>query len=92
VGGTDKIGAYEAVGANRTYAHLGGAEFSFRSWARAVRSGNTFMTNGPLLLFTVDGHVPGEEINFGAGGGSVEVHAKATCFFPVHRLEVVLNG
>jgi len=92
VGGTDKMGAYEAVGANRAYVHLGGAEFNFGAWAKGVRSGNTFMTTGPLLLFTADGHAPGEEIKFGSGGGKVEVQANATCFFPIHRLEVMFNG
>ena len=92
VGGTDKMGANEAVGANRAYVHLGAAEFTFENWAKAVRSGNTFMTTGPLLLFIVDGRVPGEEIKFRSGGGMLEVEARATCFFPIHRLEVVFNG
>jgi len=92
VGGTDKMGANEAVGANRAYVHLGDAEFNFGSWAKAVRSGNTFMTTGPLLLFTVDGRAPGEEIKFRSGGGKLEVEARATSFCPIHRLEVVFNG
>lgn len=92
VGGTDKMGAYMPVGAIRTYAYLGDQEFSFANWARAVRQGNTFATGGPLLLFHADGHVPGEEIALGAGGGTVEVQAEAKAFVPFHRLEVVLNG
>ncbi len=92
VGGTDKMGAYMPVGANRTYANIGREEFSFANWAKAVRKGNTFMTTGPLLLFQVDGRVPGEEITLGAGGGTVEVDVEATCFVPFHRLEVILNG
>ena len=91
-GGTDKMGAYMAVGANRTYAYLGQKEFSFANWATAIRSGNTFMTTGPLLVFRVDGHVPGEEISLGAGGGTVEVEVEARSFVPFHRVEVVLNG
>jgi len=39
VGGTDKMGAYMPVGANRTYAQLGGEPFGFESWAAAVRRG-----------------------------------------------------
>ena len=92
VGGTDKMGANEAVGANRVYAYLGDAEFNFGSWAKAVRRGNTFMSTGPLLLFSVDGHAPGEEIRFRTGGGKLQVEARATCFFPIHRIEVVFNG
>ena len=92
VGGTDKMGAYMPVGANRTYANIGKDEFSFTNWAKAVRKGNTFMTTGPLLLFHADGQVPGEEITLGAGGGTVEVEVEAKSFVPFHRLEVVLNG
>jgi len=57
-----------------------------------VRSGNTFMTSGPLLLFHAEGHVPGEEIALGAGGGIVEVSVEAKSFVPFHNLEVVMNG
>ena len=71
---------------------LGDAEFNFGNWAKAVRNGNTFMTTGPLLLFAADGHAPGEEIKFSSGGGKLEVEAHATCFFPIHRLELVFNG
>ena len=55
VGGTDKMGAYMPVGANRAYAHIGEEEFNFANWAKAVRSGNTFVTSGPLLVFQADG-------------------------------------
>jgi hypothetical protein len=92
VGGTDKMGAYMPVGANRTYAHLGKEGFNFDNWAQAVRTGNTFMTTGPLLLFSADGHAPGGEIVLGAGGGTVEVQVEARSYLPFHRVEVVLNG
>jgi len=92
VGGTDKMGAYMPVGANRTYAYLGQQEFNFANWAQAVRQGNTFMSSGPLLLFQADGHAPGGEITLGAGGGTVEVQVEARGGLPFHRVEVVLNG
>ncbi len=92
VGGTDKMGAYMPAGANRTYAYLGKEEFNFANWAKAVHSGNTFSTTGPLLVFRADGHAPGEEIALGAGGGTVEVQVEAKSFVLFHRVEVVLNG
>ncbi|PYV10869.1 MAG: hypothetical protein DMG23_06215, partial [Acidobacteria bacterium] len=92
VGGTDKMGAYMPVGANRTYAYLGQQEFNFESWAGAVRRGKTFLTSGPLLHLEADGHAPGDEIVLGTGGGTVEVHAEAKCFVPLHYLEIVWNG
>ncbi|PYU88964.1 MAG: hypothetical protein DMG08_23315 [Acidobacteria bacterium] len=92
VGGTDKMGAYMPVGANRTYAYLGQEEFTFDNWAAAVRKGNTFMTTGPLLLFRADGHAPGDEITLGAGGGTIEVEVEARSSLPFRRVEIVLNG
>jgi len=92
VAGTDKMSAWTAVGHYRTYARLGDEEFSFANWAEAVRSGNTFVTSGPLLQFKADGREPGGEIVFRAGGGTVEVRAETESIFPVHRLEIVFNG
>ena len=92
VGGSDKMGTYVPVGANRTYVYLGQGEVNFANWAQAVRRGNTFSTTGPLLLFSVDGHLPGEEIRLKAGGGTLEVRVEARSFVPFERVEVVYNG
>jgi len=92
VGGTDKMGAYMPAGANRTYAYLGQNHFSFDNWAKAVRLGNTFVTSGPLLFFHAEGHPPGSEIMLPPGGGTLEVHAEAKSFVPIHRMDIVLNG
>jgi hypothetical protein len=92
VGGTDKMGAYMPVGANRTYAYIGQQEFNFENWAKAVRGGNTFMTTGPLIFLRADGHVPGEEITIGAGGATVEIEAEVRSHVPFHRVEFVWNG
>jgi len=92
VGGTDKMFAWMPVGAERTYAYIGDQEFTFPNWAKAVRTGNTFMTSGPLLLFHADGHPPGTEITLRSGGSTVEVQAEAQSYVPFHRLEIVMNG
>ncbi|HEX5412645.1 MAG TPA: CehA/McbA family metallohydrolase [Terriglobia bacterium] len=92
VGGTDKMGAYMPAGTNRCYTWIGQDEFTFANWAKGVRSGNTFVTSGPLLLFHAEGHRPGEEITLGAGGGTVAVHADAQSRVPIHKLEVIFNG
>jgi hypothetical protein len=91
-GGTDKMAASTPLGGNRTYAYLGQQEFSFPNWAAAVRAGRTFATSGPLIEFRADGHMPGDDIRLGAGGGAVEVVVEATSYVPFHRLEVVYNG
>jgi hypothetical protein len=92
VGGSDKMGAYIPVGANRTYAHLGQEELNLATWSKAIRRGNTFSTTGPLLLFSVDDHVPGDEIRLGTGGANVEVKVEARSFVPFQRVDVVYNG
>jgi hypothetical protein len=92
VGGTDKMSGRMPVGGERTYAYLGQEPFSFASWAKAVRRGNTFMTSGPLLLFQADGHTPGDEITINSGGATVEVQVEAKSVVPFHYLQVILNG
>lgn len=92
VGGTDKMSGGMPVGGERTYAYLGQEQFSFESWAKAVRRGNTFMTSGPLLLFQLDGHTPGDEITIDSGGATVEVQVEAKSIVPFNYLEVISNG
>jgi hypothetical protein len=92
VGGTDKMSAGMPVGGVRTYAQLRDEDFTFESWARAVRAGRTFTTSGPILGFRVEGRSPGEEIQLPAGGGTLEVEAWAQSVQPFHELQVVVNG
>ena len=58
VGGTDKMSSDVPVGLYRTYARLD-EEFSYEAWCRAVRSGRTFLSGGPLVTLSVDGREPG---------------------------------
>lgn len=51
-----------SVGEGRVYAYLGKKKFNADRWFDAVRRGNTFVTNGIMLDFTVDGARPGDEI------------------------------
>ena len=94
VGGTDKMSAEIPLGAIRTYAQLDpGAPISFATWAAAVRAGRTFVSSGSFIDLAVDGCGPGDEINLGRGGGSVEVRATASAAQPViDRLELVHDG
>lgn len=93
VGGTDKMSASIAVGGARTYARLGrDDEFTFANWAQAVRAGRTFTTSGPLIDLKVEGREIGEEIKLPGAGGTVEIEAQANCVWPLHLLEVVVNG
>jgi hypothetical protein len=91
VGGTDKMSAGIPVGGVRTYAHLQD-DFSFDTWAQAVRGGRTFTTSGPLIDVHVEGKRPGDELKLPAGGGTLTVEAWAESVLPFHELQIVCNG
>ena len=45
-----------------------------------------------LLTFTVDGHIPGDEIQLTGAGGTVEVNASVKSIVPIEKLELYFNG
>jgi hypothetical protein len=94
VGGTDKMTAATAVGTVRTYARTAPqAEFTYEAWREAIRRGETFVTYGPLLEFSVDGHPMGSRIAMNARGGTVDVAWEvASVTVPMSRVELVVNG
>lgn len=94
VGGTDKMAATTAVGAVRTYARIpDGRAFTYDTWLQAVRAGNTFVTYGPLMEFTVDGRIPGTKLALKSGGGTLDVTWKlASVTVPMSKVELVVNG
>jgi len=94
VGGTDKMSATTAVGTVRAYARLAeGQEFSYDAWKDAIRNAETFVTYGPLLEFTVDGHSMGSRITMSRSGGTVDVQWQvASVTVPMSKVELVANG
>jgi hypothetical protein len=94
VGGTDKMSATTAVGAIRTYAKIGDdVTFNYESWKKSIRNGNTFVTYGPLMEFTVDGKIPGSWIKMSSSGGTVDVTWKvASVTVPMTKVELMING
>jgi hypothetical protein len=59
----------------------------------AVRRAETFVTYGPLLDLTVDGHPMGSRIEMPASGGTVDVTWEvASATVPISRVELVVNG
>ena len=94
VGGTDKMASTTAVGAVRTYARLpAGAPFNYDAWKAAVRSGETFVTYGPLMEFSVEGRPAGSRIKLNRSGGSVAVEWKlASVTVPMTRVDLIVNG
>lgn len=79
------------LGSARLYAYLGD-KLEWGRWLEAIRHGQTFVTNGPLLQFTVDGQIPGGEIQLPAGGGSVEVAGRVESIVPIEKTELFFNA
>ncbi|MCG3198111.1 MAG: hypothetical protein GHCLOJNM_02605 [bacterium] len=83
-----------SIGEVRTYALLGAEEFTADRWFEAARCGRTFVTNGPMIEFSVNGAPPGDEITV-ESGENLRVRARAwghpTIGAP-RTLEVVAHG
>ena len=94
VAGTDKMSAKTAVGTVRTYARVDPRKkFDYGAWMDAVRSGNTFVTYGPLMEFAVEGKAPGKRIKLTRTGGTVDVTWNvASVTVPMSRVELMVNG
>jgi hypothetical protein len=94
VGGTDKMSATTPVGAVRTYARIPkNKEFTYGSWMKAVRGGDTFVTYGPLLEFAIEGKPAGTRLKMKRSGGTVSVEWNvATCTVPLSHVDLVVNG
>jgi len=63
------------LGEVRTFVYTG-KQFSADAWFSALKSGHTFVSNGPALFFEADGKLPGTEI-MKANGAKSELRAKA---------------
>ncbi len=60
-------------------------------WLAALSSGKTYITNGPLLEFTVNGHGPGITIDIG-NGKPLKFEARSWGRHDLKRLELIKNG
>jgi TolB protein len=72
------------IGAIRTYAYLG-KTFTVDAWYDALRKGRTFFSTGPLIEFTVNGKLPGEQIDLPAAG-PVTVEATVWSIAPLTKI------
>ena len=76
--------------ANRVYSNTEG-EFNYDSWLNGIKTGKTFITNGPALYLSVSGEQPGA-ILCPERGARVPIHASWNSHHPITRIEIVLNG
>src|SRR6185295_8800781 len=81
------------VGMNRVFVNVGaGRPLAYRAFLDALKAGRTFVTNGPLLTFTLEGRDVGDEIALPAGEHTLRARVILRSIAPVDRLEIVSNG
>lgn len=73
----------------RTYLYL--PEKTPQAIQTAVKCGNGFVTNGPLLLATLDGQVPGNEVQ-AKGRPSLNLTVEGFANQPLEKLVILVNG
>jgi TolB protein len=93
--GTDAMTNYASlrgpIGLNRIF--LDGVKADEpESLKAAIRSGQGFVSNGPLVGLLVNGAKPGATLSFGADGAAVQVKAALRSPVPLERFELVMNG
>ncbi len=88
--GTDKSGEDIPIGSNRTYI-LTKEKGDFAAWLAGIKAGTGFVTNGPMLEFDVEGHLPGEVIQF-EGTKRLKARVVARSILPFTTLEILVNG
>jgi hypothetical protein len=77
-------------GGDRVYVHLDGP-LTYAGWIDGLKAGRSFVTNGPLLTFTVNGRGAGAVLKVGQKP-TLRVEATARSPFPLTRAELVHNG
>lgn len=81
------------IGNARFYTYVGGP-LTFDRWFAAVKAGRTFVTTGPMVLLTVNGHMPGDTVDV-APGTRLRITAEAlgqASQVPLRSLEILGHG
>ena len=94
-GGEDSISSLhesKLVGSVRTYVYTGARGLDADAWFEGLRDQRAFVSTGPLIEMTIDGRLPGGEIQLPAGGGEVEIAGRVQSIVPLERFILVSNG
>src|SRR5258708_15332448 len=87
VGGTDKMSSEVPVGLYRTYVYIPPEQdFTYQTWCANLAAGRTFMSGGPLISLSEDGHAHGDTLPFAGNGVNGQVEARGEASFPVQNL------
>ena len=85
------------IGEVRVYAYVGQNAFSADAWFEAVRRGRTFVTNGPMIEFSVEDALPGDEVKLPWHDRGRQLRVKARAWGNAGRmlpteLEIIRHG
>ena len=75
---------------SRVYVQLDGP-LTAKNWLNGLAAGRSYISNGPLLEFTVDGKPIGSTINRDQGG-KLRVKARAVGRLDFREIQIVVNG
>jgi hypothetical protein len=78
-------------GAGRIYVETG-PTLTYDAWIDAFQKGKSFVTNAPLLTFSVNGQGAGADIPLAGGPQKVRVEASAVSHVPMREMDIVVNG
>jgi len=62
------------------------------AWLNAVKRGQTFATNGPLLSLKLNGKEVGDTLRLPAANSEVKITAWLRSFVPIDHLELICDG
>ncbi len=79
------------LGFGRVYAHVDG-DFTFPKWRAALLAGRSFVTTGPLMRLTFNGHPAGHTFQGGANGTPIRIVGSVSSLAPLDRVEILVNG
>ncbi|MFO0965474.1 MAG: CehA/McbA family metallohydrolase [Gemmataceae bacterium] len=77
-------------GGDRVYVHVPGG-LTYAAWIDNLKKGRSFVSNGPMLEFTLDGKGLGESVKL-AGPRKLRVKASARSLYKLAKVELIYNG
>jgi hypothetical protein len=93
--GTDSftnVSDHYTPGGGRVYVHVDGP-MNYQNWIANYKRGRSFSSNGPVILFALNGQEPGAELQFPEGTPTkVRVRATVLTQFPLDTVDLIVNG
>jgi len=93
--GTDVMANYASlrgpIGLNRTYVK-GEGPLNQHTFLKKVADGKSFITNGPMIDFSVEGKTAGDSISISDKGQTLSYTALLRSHVPIDHFEVIWNG